>query len=123
MNKSILADQFLGAAFASMVEHGVYEIPFSQLYKLEKIVDKALRDSHNAMLLFSSNDILTIIDAYSDLFSIQHDTISLSSTIISGLTEDTRRKEHVIKVFHNYFTSGIPCSINSTLTAILNEEF
>ena len=121
MCKSILADQFLGATFASMVKRNVYEIEMTQLSKLEKSIAKSLRDTHNAMLLFSSNDLLTTVDEYSDFFRINQNTITLSEVIVSEISEDLEKRERLVSIFQQYFTSGIPNSINTTLTAVLNE--
>lgn len=121
MCKSILADQFLGATFANMVSRNIYEIEITQLSKLEKVIDKSLRDTHNAMLLFSTNDILTTVDEYSDFFSINYNAIALSDVIVSEIVADMEKKDHLISVFQQYFTSGIPNSINDTLTAILDK--
>ncbi len=121
MCKSILADQFLGATFANMVSRNIYEIEITQLSKLEKVIDKSLRDTHNAMLLFSTNDILTTVDEYSDFFSINYNAIALSDVIVSEIVADMEKKDHLISVFQQYFTSGIPNSINNTLTAILDK--
>jgi len=121
MCKSILADQFLGATFANMVSRNIYEIEITKLSKLEKIIDKSLRDTHNAMLLFSTNDILTTVDEYSDFFSINYNAIALSDVIVSEIVADMGKKDHLISVFQQYFTSGIPNSINNTLTAILDK--
>ena len=121
MCKSILADQFLGATFANMVSRNIYEIEITKLSKLEKVIDKSLRDTHNAMLLFSTNDILTTVDEYSDFFSINYNAIALSDVIVSEIVADMEKKDHLISVFQQYFTSGIPNSINNTLTAILDK--
>ena len=121
MCKSILADQFLGATFSNMVRRNIYEIEITQLSKLEKVIDKSLRDTHNAMLLFSSNDILTTVDEYSDFFRINHNAIALSEVIVSEIITDLEKKDRLISIFQQYFTSGIPNSINNTLTAVLNE--
>lgn len=121
MCKSILAEQFLGATFANMVSRGIYEIEMTSLSKLEKEIDRSLRSAHNAMLLFSSDDILTTVDEYSDFFHISQNAISLSSVIISEIVADLEKKDHLVSVFQQYFTSGIPNSINNTLTTVLNE--
>lgn len=121
MCKSILADQFLGATFTNMVRRNIYKIEITQLSKIEKVIDKSLRDAHNAMLLFSTNDILTTVDEYSDFFSINYDAIALSDVIISEIVADMEKKDHLISVFQQYFTSGIPNSINNTLTTILDQ--
>ena len=123
MYKSILADQFLGATFANMVRRDIYEIEITQLSKLEKEIDKSLRDTNNAMLLFSSDDILTTVDEYSDFFRINHNAITLSEVILADIKADFEKKDRLICTFQQYFTSGIPNSINNTLTALLNEIF
>lgn len=123
MSKSILADQFLGATFANMVRHNIYEIEMSHLSELEKVIDKSLRDTHNAILLFSDNDILTTVDEYSDFFRLNHNAITLRDVIVSEIIEDFEKKDRLINIFHQYFTSGIPNSINTTLTAILDSVF
>lgn len=104
-----------------MVGRNIYEIEITQLSKLEKVIDKSLRDTHNAMLLFSSNDILTTVDEYSDFFRINHNAIALSEVIVSEIITDLEKKDRLISIFQQYFTSGIPNSINNTLTAVLNE--
>lgn len=121
MYKSILADQFLGATFANMVSRNIYEIEITRLSKIEKAIDKSLRDAHNAMLLFSSDDILATVDEYSDFFCINYDAIKLSEVIVSEIIADLEKKNSLIDIFQQYFTLGIPNSINKTLTTVLNE--
>ena len=121
MYKSILADQFLGATFANMVSRNIYEIEITQLIKIEKEIDKSLRDTHNAMLLCSMNDILATIDEYSDLFHINYNAVKLSEAIISEIIDDLEKKNHIITMLQRYFTSGIPNSLNDTLTSVLND--
>ncbi len=123
MCKSIFADQFLGATFANLIKQDVFEIEISRLSKLEKVIDKTLRDTHNTMLLFSSNDILSMADEYSDFFRIKQNTIALSKVIAAEIKGDIEKKEQLISILQQYFTSGIPNSINNTLSAILDKSF
>lgn len=104
-----------------MVERDIFEIEISRLSQIEKVIDRSLRDVHNAMLLFSVNDILTTVDEYSDFFSITQNTIMLNEVFTAEFIKDIDYKRILVSRLQKYFTSGIPNSINNTLTAVLNE--
>ena len=123
MCKSVLADQFLGATFAKMIKKGIFEIELSQISQLEKQIDKSLRTMHNTMLLFSADDILTLVDEYNDFFCIKENVLTIHETITKEISKDFTQKDYWADTLQQYFTSGIPSNIYKTLNTVLNESF
>lgn len=118
--KQILTNQFLGATFTNMVKRNIYHIEISKLNQIEKTIDQSLRTTHNAMLLFSDNDILSTVDEYSDFFSINQNIIIIKKELSKKNISDSN--EHLISMLQKYFTASIPISIFDTLTSILDKE-
>lgn len=122
MSKIISANQFLGATFSSMIKKDRYEIRISNLNKIAKATDSSLRGIHDTVLSYTTHDVFSIVDEYSDFFSISNEVIELQKSIIEEIIDGVLLKNDFIDRLQEYFTSGIPKDINDTLLSLLDEE-
>ena len=114
----LIAEQFLGVMFSSLLEKGIFEIKLEDFNSLEKQVDHVLREKNGAVLTISSEEIIVTLEEYSDFIDMKDHSISLQQ----DLSDDfSNRKEEVIAKIEEYFTLGIPNDIRATLERTIEQ--
>ncbi len=121
MCRYLMTDQFLGVTFTNLIKRNVYTIEFSELSRIEKLVDWNLRKSYNTILCVTKKDIYSAIDEYNDFFSVNHDNIMLKNEVAEKLEKNNSYKDEFIYKLHRYFTMGIPRDINTEVTRIIKQ--
>jgi len=114
----LVAEQFLGATFSSLLKKNVLEIELEKLNRLEEIVDHALREENRAILTISSEQMFVMIEEYSDFFDLRDHSVTLQENLSNDFS---KRKEEVIAKIEEYFTLGIPNDIKKTLVKAIDK--
>ena len=114
----LVAEQFLGATFSSLLKKNVLEIELEKLNRLEEIVDHALREENRAILTISSEQMFVTIEEYSDFFDLRDHSVTLQENLSNDFS---KRKEEVIAKIEEYFTLGIPNDIKKTLAEAIDK--
>ncbi len=120
MCRYIMADQFLGATFLGLIRKNMYKIEFSNLYEIEKKVDKTIREKHNAMLCVSMNEMYSIVENYNDFFQVKKNHILIRESLQKKLHEEDG-KNQFIAVLNSYFMDGMPIDISKTVVETLDK--
>ena len=121
MCRYLMTDQFLGVTFANLIKRNIFNIEFSKLRRIEKIVDQNLRRSYNTILCVTKRDIYSAIDEYNDFFSANQDNIMLKNELAEKLEENILSRDEFIYKLDRYFTMGIPRDINSVVARIIEQ--
>lgn len=116
MCRYVTAEQLLGLMFNNLIRKQLYNIDLTAFSIVEKKVQHIIRKKHNAILCTSKKEIYSIIDNYSDFFTLLDNKIIINR----NLQRDIDRDNFIYKI-DKYFVDGIPNDISMTLKTKLEE--
>ena len=111
MCRYIYADQVIGTTFIELLKQNIMEISLHNLFKVERKLDKILRERNNTIICMSIKDVYYTVDNYKRIFEISNDTLKL----INNNDKSHHQKEDILELLDDYFIAGLPHDISETM--------
>ncbi len=112
MCRYIYADQVIGTTFIELLKNNIMEISLEKLFKIERNLDRILRDENDTITCMSIKDVYSVVEDYQTIFEINNKIIKV---------KESSKKKDLLELLDDYFKAGLPQDISSTIDSKVTE--